>query len=174
VGSGSDSQALALQDIKDQEASKLTLARFLEQCPGLKDGTGGEVVVQDLGSEAGSNFSDDEQPLLSNLEKVTEFLVSSAAFKTFKDALCAFVRPARGPTTAATQHESQMSLGSDASTQINADVIDAPKSDPGMSVFPKKRILELGDERQASTKRLKMDQSLGEGFDVIGSESINR
>lgn len=87
---GDDSQASAFHGMKDQTASKLMLERFLEQ---QSTGTADQADSrpEDEQESNGDIHSDDEYPYLPNLEKLTDFLVSSTAFKNFRAQLEVFV-----------------------------------------------------------------------------------
>jgi hypothetical protein len=158
VGPESEFQALAFHEIKSQETSKVTLERFLEQYQAPKEDKRLEESRENLESEAGSKFSDDEQPYLPNLEKVTDFLVSSTAFEAFKEALCAFVRPRVGPLTSAAQLESGLNYDINSTTRMDVDVPTTPKVSQIPNEAPKKHILELDDSIQPSSKRPKTEQ----------------
>lgn len=172
--SDTEPQALALHELESQETSKVTLERFLEQYQAPKDDRWLEEPREDLGSEAGSNSSNDEQPYLPNLEKVTEFLVSSAAFEAFKEALSAFVRPALGPKNSATHLEGAMGTDAAYAEQMEVDVLAALTTDQHPSQVPNKRILELDDTIEVPSKRLKSDQMVDEGPAVDGTLSEKR
>ena len=178
-GSESESQASHSTELKNQESSKITLERFLGQVQAPKHGKTLEDTKETLedtretledtretledtrensDSELGSNFSDDEQPHLRNLEKVTSFLVSSVAFGAFKQALCVFVRPKPGLQPCTTQLESNLSPYKDYSTPKDIDVPYSPNHEPLASHASRKHILELDDTIEAPPTRLKTEQ----------------
>jgi hypothetical protein len=158
VGSESEFQALAFHEIKSQETSKVTLERFLEQYQAPTDEKGSEESRENLESETGSKFSDDEQPYLPNLEKVTDFLVSSAAFHAFKEALCTFVRPTPGARTSSAHLANSLTNDVDHFTRMDVDLSAAPNLDKVSSEAPKKRILELDNSIEPCSKWLEAEQ----------------
>jgi hypothetical protein len=96
-GDEEDGRATALHDIKNQQASRLTLERLIGQYSVPADNHEPEPAMDnELESDAESQ-SEAGQPYLPNLEMVTEFLVSSQAFETFKKRLHDFVRPHSPP-----------------------------------------------------------------------------
>jgi len=87
-----NSQATAFHSIKDQNTTKLTLERFLAQQQPTETSDQADTRPEDEQESNGDSHSDDEEPYLLNLEKLTDFLVSSTAFKNFKARLEAFVK----------------------------------------------------------------------------------
>lgn len=89
-----DERATTMDELPKQKASQLTLERYLEQFPGAE-----VVVSEDAGeenysaSDNDSDFSNDEQPSLPNLEKVKLYLLSSTAYSELKQQLTEFLRP---------------------------------------------------------------------------------
>jgi hypothetical protein len=89
-----DERATIMDELPKQKASQLTLERYLEQFPGAE-----VVVSEDAGeenysaSDNDSDFSNDEQPSLPNLEKVKLYLLSSTAYSELKQQLTEFLRP---------------------------------------------------------------------------------
>jgi hypothetical protein len=86
----SHTQAEALRDIQKQEASKVMLERLLCNRAETSDPKADEAAAE---SDYGSGFSDNEEPILPNLEKVKEFMMSSAAFFELERRLREFVNP---------------------------------------------------------------------------------
>jgi hypothetical protein len=86
-----NSQATAFHSIKDQNTTKLTLERFLAQQKPTETSDQADIWPEDEQESNRDSHSDDEEPYLPNLEKLTDFLVSSTAFKNFKAGLEAFV-----------------------------------------------------------------------------------
>jgi hypothetical protein len=87
-----DSQASAFHSIKDQTTTKLTLERFLSQQQPTETSDQADSRPEDEQESNGDSQSDEEEPYLPNLEKLTNFLVSSTAFKNFKARLESFVK----------------------------------------------------------------------------------
>lgn len=87
---GDESHATAFHSIKEQTATKLILERFLEQ-QSTETSDQADSRPEDEQESNGDIHSDDEYPYLPNLEKLTDFLVSSTAFKNFRAQLEVFV-----------------------------------------------------------------------------------
>ena len=92
LGLEENSQATAFHSIKDQTATKLALERFLAQQQPTETSDQMDTRPEDEQESDGDSHSDNEDPYLPNLEKLTDFLVSSTAFKNFKARLEAFVK----------------------------------------------------------------------------------
>jgi len=89
-----DEHASALDELVKQESSKLALERFLEQLQATnKDDAAIKAEGDELDSDNGSEFSNDDKPYLPNLEKAKDFLTLSAAFAELRQHLLDFVRP---------------------------------------------------------------------------------
>jgi len=88
-----DEHASALDDLRKQEASKLALELFLERLQATDKDAVAIKAEDELDSDNGSEFSNDDKPYLPNLEKVKDFLISSAAFSELVQHLLKFVRP---------------------------------------------------------------------------------
>jgi hypothetical protein len=87
-----DSQATAFHGIKDQTGTKLALERFLVQPQSTETADQGDTRPEDEQESNEDSHSDDEDSYLPNLEKLTDFLVLSTAFKNFKVRLEALVK----------------------------------------------------------------------------------
>ncbi|CZR54791.1 uncharacterized protein PAC_04675 [Phialocephala subalpina] len=84
----SHTQAEALHDIQKQQTSKVMLERFLCNVAETSEPRTDEAAAK---SDDGSGFSDNEQPVLPNLEKAKDFMISSAAFSKLERRLRDFV-----------------------------------------------------------------------------------
>jgi hypothetical protein len=84
------SQAAAFHSIKERSATRQTLERFLEQ-QSTKKPDQADTRLKDIQESNGNVHSNNEDPYLPNLEKLTDFLISSTAFKDFRTQLEAFV-----------------------------------------------------------------------------------
>ncbi|KFY56912.1 hypothetical protein V497_05874 [Pseudogymnoascus sp. VKM F-4516 (FW-969)] len=84
------SQATAFHSIKERSATRQTLERFLEQHY-TKNPDQADTRLKHIQESSGNVHSDAEDPYLPNLEKLTDFLISSTAFKTFRTQLEVFV-----------------------------------------------------------------------------------
>ncbi|OBT60726.1 hypothetical protein VE03_09788 [Pseudogymnoascus sp. 23342-1-I1] len=87
-----DSQATAFENIKKQTTSKIILERFLAQKQTTETSDKADRRPEDEPESDGDSHSDDEEPYLPNMEKLTDFLVSSTAFQNLKTRLEAFVQ----------------------------------------------------------------------------------
>jgi hypothetical protein len=86
----SHTQADAFHDIQKQKASKVMLERLLCNGAETSDPRADEAAAE---SDYGSGFSDNEEPILPNLEKVKDFMMLSAAFCELERRLREFVNP---------------------------------------------------------------------------------
>jgi hypothetical protein len=93
VGLDEDSShATAFHRIKDQTTTKVTLERFLAQQQPTEAFDQMDTRPEDEQESNADSHTSDEEPYLPNLEKLTDFLVSSTAFKNFKARLETFVK----------------------------------------------------------------------------------
>jgi len=156
-GSESEPQASAFHGLKGQEYSKFTLERYLGQVVQHHTPKHDETIEEtgeNSNSDAWSNFSDAEQPHLRNLEKVTDFLVSSAAFGAFKQALCSFVHPKSVLQACTTQVESSLSPCKDDSTPKDIGVPSSPNPEPLVSHASRKLIPNIRTRITNKIKKL--------------------
>jgi hypothetical protein len=96
-----DEHASALHELVKLESLKLALERFLEQLQATnKDAAATKSEGDELNSDNGSEFSNDDKPYLPNLENVKDFLILSAAFAELRQHLFEFLRPSDTPRPA--------------------------------------------------------------------------
>jgi hypothetical protein len=87
-----DSQATAFHRIKDQTTTKLMLERFLAQQLPTEAFDQVDKRPEDEQESNADSHPSDEEAYLPNLEKLTDFLVSSTAFKNLIARLETFVK----------------------------------------------------------------------------------
>lgn len=75
---------------KDQNATKLKLGKFLAQLQPMDTTRQKDTRPEDEQKYNGDSHSDGEEPYLSNLEKLTDFLISFHNFQEFQRAISEF------------------------------------------------------------------------------------